>query len=158
MLVLGTRLHLSLGHGRFQQTGAAIGQPLPGIEPDQLVAGGRIVHQLAIDGGLQQRQRLIAALGRKVERHRLLPPLALFRFVADQLFRLLCRCAITLQGGEGGEANDRRLLVPTFLQQLLALADRLAILLVVVIEAGQTQTQGIVGLECQCRLVTGDGA
>ncbi|MNT63649.1 hypothetical protein D3C72_2014810 [compost metagenome] len=25
LLVLGTRLHLSLGHGRFQQTGTAIG-------------------------------------------------------------------------------------------------------------------------------------
>ncbi|MNS28386.1 hypothetical protein D3C72_603580 [compost metagenome] len=78
--------------------------------------------------------------------------------MTHQLLRLLCRSTITLQGGEGGEANDRRLLVPAFLQQLLALADRLAILLVVVIEAGQAQTQGIVGLECQCGLVTGDGA
>ncbi|MNT72083.1 hypothetical protein D3C72_2106490 [compost metagenome] len=47
--------------------------------------------------------------------------------------------------------------MPAFLQQLFALARGLAVLLVVVIEARQPQPQRIVRLQCQRRLVAGDG-
>ena len=78
--------------------------------------------------------------------------------MADQLCGLIGRHTVALQRGEGRETDDRSLLLPTLLQQLFTLAGRLTVLLVVVIEAGQTQAQGIVSLDGQCGLVAGDGA